>query len=268
MLNLDLHPQLLDNYLHIKLNDVIVLLVWGLVSWICGKSTFDQFRAIKIGSFGRWFNTRDSGLLLVLIVMLSASSINYVYHMVNFISEQWSSELSPLLQCLQIYPALLMAVQSPSQALYFIQSYVCQSGRDSMKKRQVSEHIRLNATLILHSLCIYIVIQMCTTQPKILWEMVTGEVAYRAFSAYLFWRLLQQREGENVVHYDQGEVIEPEQEMSGATDANRQEMVITSIIRPLEDKGALLKRERTYIQGQLVSCKEAKSTEEKTELVV
>ena len=65
-----------------------------------------------------------------------------------------------------------------------------------MKKHQVSEHIRLNATLLVHSVCILVVIQMCTVEPNILWEMVAGEVIYRAFSTYQFWQLLKQQDGE------------------------------------------------------------------------
>lgn len=259
-LNVELQPKLLDEYLLIKLNDLVVLSIWCLVSFICARSILGQYGVLKIGSFRQLFfsaffessNQLSASFKSAVVFILTALSVTYVARMVYFIYDQWSTELSPLLQSLQLYPALLMAFQTLYQGSYILKCLVSGSDRNSdferhnqALKQQLLEHIWLNFTFILHSFCIFVVIRLCTIEPQILWQMVTGEVAYRLFAVCVFWKVLRSVDsfvpvrgvGENQVVYEPGEVVQPMQATTGEGRENKMknQMVINQIVRPMED---------------------------------
>lgn len=191
-----------------KSNDVVVLVIWGLVSWICAKSILGQYGILKVGSFRQLFYNaffqdgfQVAGIFRSLAVfVLTAMSAGYVYQMVHVIYEEWSTDLSPLLQTLQMYPALLMGFQTLYQGSYMLKCLINPDLKQDRSfhehhqksKEQLVNHIWLNLTFIFHSLCIFVVVRLCTIEPKIVFEMVTGEVLYRLIAAFMFWRVLKQ----------------------------------------------------------------------------
>ncbi len=160
------------------------------MSWICAKSILGQYGILKLRSFQEIFydaffrdRFRVAGLIRsLLIFILTAVSVNYVYQMVHFIYEQWSADLSPLFQTLQMYPALLMGLQTLCQGSYLLKCLINPDLKQDVSflehhqksKQQLMDHIWLNFTFILHSICIFVVIRLCTLEPKIVFEMVTG----------------------------------------------------------------------------------------------
>lgn len=210
-INIHLEPRFLNELVHlkIKLIDVVVLVIWLLVSYISAKSILGQYGVLEVKSFRRLFYDvffgRDMGiasLKAAVVIVLTAVSVGYIGRMVYFIYEQWSDELSPLLQCLQLYPALLMALQTLYQGTYLLkchlnprlmQDTVIQQHFEK-SKQQLMDLICLNFSFILHCFCIFIVIYICTTEPKRLLEVMTGEVVYRVFAIVMFYKMLKQVE--------------------------------------------------------------------------
>lgn len=192
-LNIDLEPHLLNEYLYlcIKLNDLIVLTVWALVSYISTKSICG---VLQMGSFRRlFFNGGDVGVVSVksaVVCFLTAVSVGYIINMVYFIYKQWSEELNPLLQQLQMFPALLMGFQSLCQGLYLLVSQDA-TFQYHEKSKQLMDHICLNFSFILHSLCITIVVRESAVESKILLKLVIGEVVYRIYAMMTFYKLKQ-----------------------------------------------------------------------------
>lgn len=282
-LNIDLHPKFLEEYLHIKLIDVVVLLIWALVSFVCGKSILGQYGVLKIGSFRQlfhnaFFDSTDPTMNCIksaLVLILTALSINYVARMVYFIYDQWSIELSPLLQALQLYPALLMAFQSLYQGSYLLKCLVYSPDKDSfdkhhqMQKQQLQDHIWLNFTFILHSFCIFIVIRLCSIEPQILWEMVTGEVAYRLFAVFMFWKLLKKlnefgaADGNQAV-YNQGEEVQPVEAITEDTG----ELVMHTFVTPIGNAARLKNEQEQGHFVQPVETSESKAMPHKSEIVI
>lgn len=179
-------------YLHIMLNDIVILFIWLLVSFICAKSILGQYGVLKIVSFRQLFidafhgnNIGNSLIKSACVFILTALSISYVLRMVYFIYEQWSTKLSPLLQALQMYPAFLMCFQTLYQGSCLLKYLLHPDINDSCRRdhrQQFLDHIWLNFAFILHSICIFIVIHLCVIEPKIVLELVTGEVVYRLFA--------------------------------------------------------------------------------------
>lgn len=232
-------------------------------------------------------------MMSALVLALTAVSINYVLRMVYFIYDQWSIELSPLLQAMQMYPALLMGFQTLYQGSYMLKCLVYSPDKDTFDKRhqmqqqQLLDHIWLNFTFILHSFCIFIVIYFCTVEPSIRWEMVTGEVAYRLFAVFIFRRLLQKleefgkvdenqalKDGGNQAMYEQGKMVRPVE--ATTSNAGRNELVVDQVVMTrlvIDDatltalmKQKLSKQERGHVIQPVEAC-ENKDTLCKSEFV-
>lgn len=282
-LNIELQPQLLADYLHlhIKLNDVVVLLIWLLISLACARSILSHYSIFGVSSFRQLFYDtflRNEDMLMgymkiAIVLILTAMSASYVFRMVYFIYTQWSTELSPLLQPLQFYPALLMACQTIYQGSYLLKSLVYQEGDDDCKhqqerKQQLVDHIWLNLTFVVHCCCICVVVHFCVFESEIMFEMVTGEVVFRVFSAYIFWVLLKkvERAPINVTHYGEGEVVQPCQvKESGGDGAGLVRIVVS------EHKVMLYKPEHQSPPENLIQPEQAtkdKTVQNKSEMVI
>ena len=100
-----------------------------------------------------------------------------------------------------------MALQTLYQGAYLLkclltpQDAAIQQNHEK-SKQQLADIICLNISFILHCLCIFIVSHICTTEPKIILEMMTGEVVYRVFAIVMFYKMLKQVDGVDQVSRD------------------------------------------------------------------
>lgn len=96
-LNIDLEPEVLNQHIHlcVKLNDVVVLAIWILVSYISAKSILGQYGVLEMRSFRRLFYdaffSNEMGiasLKIAVVCVLMAVSVSYIARMVYFIGRR------------------------------------------------------------------------------------------------------------------------------------------------------------------------------------
>ena len=133
-------------------------------------------------------------LVPILTILLTGASAMYIPRLVWFIYTQWTYELAYLVQTLQIYPALLMVVQTLYQGIFLLQAYgnphfiedVAQKNLHGCKK-MLTDHIMLNVTLLVHCVCIGTVVEMLDfEQKRLIRSLAVGEVVYRLFAVVAF----------------------------------------------------------------------------------
>lgn len=78
----------------------------------------------------------------------------------------------------------------------------------SRKLNSKSRITWLNFTFVIHSVCIFIAIRSSDIDSKIVLELMAGDVFYRLFSVYLFWKGKKA-----IIGQVQDEVIQPVQVM-------------------------------------------------------
>ena len=202
----------IDN-LSIKLNDVVVVGIWVLITGFCGFSIAGLYGILGLKSFRDLFfdifYSRENqclGLLgrsmVVLAVLLTGASASYIPRLIYFIYVEWTSGFDPLVQTLQMYPALLMVVQTLYQGTFLLRAYskpsslmdIAKTNMDNCKA-QLEANTALNLTLLLHCICISAVIEICVIEKDIVLQLAVGEMVYRLWAVvaflYLKWKIEQ-----------------------------------------------------------------------------
>ena len=202
----------IDN-LSIKLNDVVVVGIWVLITGFCGFSIAGLYGILGLKSFRDLFfdifYSRENqclGLLgrsmVVLAVLLTGASASYIPRLIYFIYVEWTSGFDPLVQTLQMYPALLMVVQTLYQGTFLLRAYskpsslmdIAKTNMDNCKV-QLEANTALNLTLLLHCICITAVIEICVIEKDIVLQLAVGEMVYRLWAVFAFlylrWKIEQ-----------------------------------------------------------------------------
>ena len=182
----------IHEYLSIKLNDIVVLAIWFLVPSLCGKSILGQYRVQGVPSFPDIFFGNDVCLLRpmpILALLLTAASASYVPRLVYFIYREWTVGFNPLVQTLQVYPALMMLLQTVYQGTFLLRVYAKPSSLKTIAKHNMEEcktqleaNIMLNTTLLLHCMSMTVVM----VNSDIVFQLIVGEILYRFWAVFAF----------------------------------------------------------------------------------
>ena len=166
----------------VSLNDVVVVGIWGLITVFCGLSIAGLYGVLELKSFcdlffGIFYDKGNQHLglrgrsMAVLAVLLTGTSASYIPRLVHFIYVEWASRFDPLVQTLQMYPALLMVVQTLYQGTFLLRAYARPSSLRTIAKThpkdckaQLEANTMLNFTLLLHCICIAAVIEICVSE--------------------------------------------------------------------------------------------------------
>ena len=129
-------------------------------------------------------------------VLLTGASATYIPRLIYFIYVEWTAGFDPLVQTLQMYPALLMVVQMLYQGTFLLRAYARPSSLRTIAKThpkdcklQLEANAVLNCTLLLHCICITAVIESCIIEKNIVFQLAVGEMVYRLWAAVAFLHL-------------------------------------------------------------------------------
>ena len=215
----------LQSYLFIKLNDIVVVAIWVLFPILCLRSILGLYRSLgmNLSSFRQLFFivTGDANPQLsllrpmpILAILLTGASVTYIPRLAFFIYGQWTTEYTFLVQSLQIYPAMLRTVQTFYQGMYLLLAYtksslLKESTKENLRncKEQLEAHIMLNVTLVFHCVCICAVTGNSSIDSNgIVFNLAMGEILYRCWATIAFSNLrkkLDESSSESVAYGDQ-----------------------------------------------------------------
>ena len=202
----------LQNYLFIKLNDIVVVAIWVLFPLLCLRSILGLYYSLGMNrnSFRQLFfiaagDVSPQALLKpmpILAILLTGASATYIPRLAFFIYDQWTAEYTFLVQSLQIYPAMLRTIQTFYQGMYLLLAYTKSSilkvaTKENLRdcKEQLEAHIMLNMTLVFHCVCICAVTGSSSTESNgIVFNLAMGEILYRSWASVAFSNLRKKLE--------------------------------------------------------------------------
>ena len=221
-INLIPHATVLE-YLSIKLNDLVVLAIWILITVLCAASIRRQHGVLGLKSFQK--NSFDiqclgksSWLSVGLDVLLTGVSATYIPRLVYFIYTQWTTGFNPFVQTLQTCPALLMVIQTAYQGTFLVRAHAKPSSLSIVSSdvrknecKMLDSSVRFNLTLLLHCVCITFLVERSNIDKDIVLQLAAGETLYRLWAIFAFWRL-RQKVGQYSTKTDQQAEETPENE--------------------------------------------------------
>lgn len=190
-------PDVVQNHIRVKLNDIVTVAIYILVPLLCGRSIASQHEFLKLtSSRGFSFNaffTDELKLMKpipVVIFLLTSGSGGYMLRLVCFIYDEWTNEFIPLVQTLQLLPALLIICQTLYQGYFLLLAF---GNRDFLRTivrpdhdtclKQFWDHVLLNITLILHCASILAIVGFkYVDQHDLIIDLAVGEIMYRLFT--------------------------------------------------------------------------------------
>ena len=194
------HATVLE-YLSIKINDLVVLAIWILITVQCAVSIWRQHSVLGSKSFQKnSFDIRRLGksswLSVGLDVLLTGVSATYIPRLVYFIYMQWTTGFNPIVQTLQLCPALMMVIQTAYQGTFLLRAHTKPSSLSTVSNdvrmneyKVLDNSMRLNGTLLLHCACITILVECFNIDKDIVLQLAAGETLYRLWAIFAFWHL-------------------------------------------------------------------------------
>ena len=218
-----------------KLNDLVVMAIWFLITILCALSIWGQHGVLGPTSFrNNFFDIRRLGLSSWLLVgsdvLLTGASATYIPRLVYFIYTEWTSGFNPLVRTLQVCPALLMVIQTVYQGTFLLRAHAKPSslrtiGSDRMNKckEQLDNSTTLNVTLLLHCACITALVEHHNIEKDIVLQLAVGETLYRLWAIFAFWHL-RRKVGEYSTETDE----KPEETSENESDQGEMYSSVTS----------------------------------------
>ena len=201
-LDVNVIPQSMRHIgLHVKLIDIVIIISWLFLSILCVRSFLSQlktkprdmeFRMLFYNSLFESHSQFFKNCVPAWIILLTASSLWYIWTIINYTYQHWTLEFATILHALQMFPAIFMIFQSVCQSCFLLWTYSLPSYRETVRnddsiQNVLCEHICLNLALALHCICLSAI-----AYDKIsgLWWFSICEISYRLFATASLFNLI------------------------------------------------------------------------------
>jgi len=170
-----------------------ILCVQSFLSQLRVKSK-DEFRVLLYDSLFGSESHIFKRCVPILTILLTPFSLWYIWTIIDYIYTHWTVELATILHALQLYPAVLMFLQSLFQGFYLLWMFALPSFRAThMEKpsfqRDVREYIYLNIVFTVHCICLTLIARKDIPG---LHHLAIGEIAYRLLAIFSLLSLSHQ----------------------------------------------------------------------------
>lgn len=192
-------PETVEEYISVRLNDVVTVAIYVLVPFLCGRSIVGLYGSFQLTSLRQLFNeVNPLKPIPIIIFVFTSVSAGYMLKLVYFIYNEWTKKFNPLVQTFQFTPALLIICQTLCQGIFFLQAFANRKHLDVILRpdyntclEQFQYNKLLNATLIVHCASILAVVWFKYDQhDKLNTTLAVGEIVYRFFAVGTFVYLI------------------------------------------------------------------------------
>ncbi len=207
-------PSFVRESIYVKINDLIVVAIWILVPVLCTRSIVGQWGFFSLTSLGQlffdaFFTGKVNLLKVVPIItfLLTGASGVYMVKVIYFIYNEWTDTFNPLVQALQLYPAVTITCQTLYQGIFLLHAFGNEEFLYAALRcdycacfKQLQSHILLNITLLVHCFSILAVVgskyfdldQTLLGDHDLIIELAIGEIVYRLFAVVAFCFLVRE----------------------------------------------------------------------------